>query len=125
MVDVGAMVLAFVLMVANWVDGWPFALGSFGTEPLLIVGLSLLVLSRTERSKSLAVIALVYVGIVVASLFYNYVNLFGQTGLNTPFHGETALLPNVLVPGVYLIVASLVLRRSTKRRGFTRGGSLE
>jgi hypothetical protein len=103
MVDTGAMLLAFVLMIGNWIDGWPFAVGTFGTEPLLIVGLSLLVLARTERSETLAVIALVYVGIVVVSLFYNYANLFGGSSLNTPFKGDAALLPNVLIPGVYLI----------------------
>jgi hypothetical protein len=125
MVDTGAVLLAFVLMLGNWFHGWPFVLGHFGTEPLLIVGLSLLVLARTERSETLAMIALVYVGIVVASLFYNYVNLFGRSGLNAPFHGEAALIPNVLIPGVYLIVASLMLRRSTRRRGYIRGESLE
>ena len=45
-------------------------------------------------------IALMYVGIVVALLFYNYVNLFGRSGLITPFHGEAVLIPNVLIPGV-------------------------
>jgi hypothetical protein len=82
-------------------------------------------LGRTERSEMLALIALMYVGIVVASLFYNYVNLFGRYGLNTLFQGEAAYLPNVLIPGAYLIVASLVLRRSTRRRRYIRGESLE
>jgi hypothetical protein len=125
MVETGAVLLAFVLMIGNWIHGWPLAVGHFGTEPLLIVGLSLLVLARTERSQTLAMVALVYVGIVVASLSYNYVNLFGRPGLNTPFHGEAAYLPNVLIPGAYLIVASLLLRRSTRRRGYIRGESLE
>jgi hypothetical protein len=125
MVETGAVLLAFVLMIGNWVHGWPIAVGHFGTEPLLIVGLSLLVLARTERSKTLAMIALMYVGIVVASLFYSYANLFGRSGLSTLFHGEAALLPNVLIPGTYLIVASLMLRRSTRRRGYIRGESLE
>jgi hypothetical protein len=121
MVETGAVLLAFVLMIGNWLHGWPVAVGHYGTEPLFIVGLSLLVLARTERSGTLAMIALVYVGIVFASLFYNYVNLFGRSGFNTPFQGEAALIPNVLIPGVFLIVASLVLRRSTKRRGYIRG----
>jgi hypothetical protein len=125
MVETGALLLAFVLMIGNWIHGWPIAVGRFGTEPLLIVGLSQLVLARTERSKTLAMIALVYVGIVVVSLFYNYVNLFERPGLNTPFHGEVAYLPNVLIPGAYLIVASLLLRRSTRRRAHIRGESLE
>jgi hypothetical protein len=125
MVETGAVLLAFVLMLGNWIGGWPLALGHFGTEPLLFVGLSLLVLARTERSGTLATIALVYVGIVYGSLFYNYVNLFGRSGFNTPFHGGAALIPNVLLPGVFLIVASLVLRRSTRRRGYIRGESLE
>jgi hypothetical protein len=30
MVDAGAMLLAFVLMVAHWFDGWPIAIGTFG-----------------------------------------------------------------------------------------------
>jgi hypothetical protein len=125
MVETGALLLAFVLMIGNWIHGWPIAVGQFGTEPLLIVGLSQLVLARTERSKTLAMIALVYVGIVVVSLFYNYVNLFERPGLNALFHGEVAYLPNVLIPGAYLIVASLLLRRSTRRRGHIRGESLE
>lgn len=104
------MLLAFVLMVGNWIDGWPFAVGSFGTEPLLIVGLSLLVLVRTERSGALAIIALGYGGTVVASLFNNYANLFGGSSLNTPFQGDAAVLPNVQIPGIYLFVTSLVLQ---------------
>jgi hypothetical protein len=125
MVDTGAILLAFVLMIGNWIDGWPFAVGTYGTEPLLIVGLSLLVLARTERSGTLATIALVYVGIVVASLFYNYVNLFGRFGFHTPFRKDAELLPNILIPGVYLIVTSLVLRRLSGRRGHIRGESFE
>jgi hypothetical protein len=79
---------------------WWLALCSrpFVTEPLLIVGLGLLVLARTERSETLPLIALVYVRIVVASLFYNSANLFGGSGLNTSFKGDAVLLPNVVNP---------------------------
>jgi hypothetical protein len=55
-----------------------------------------------------ALIALMYVGIVFASLF------------STPFRGEAVLIPSVLIPG-YLIVASLVLRGLAGRRGNIRG----
>jgi hypothetical protein len=87
MFETGAVLLAFVLMLGNWIGGWPLAVGHFGTEPLLLVGLSLVVLARTDRSETPALIALVYVGIVFALLFYNYVNLFRRSGLSTPFHG--------------------------------------
>jgi len=121
MVGTGAVMIAFVLMVGAWLGGWPFFIGNFGTEPLLIVGISLLALARTERSGTLAVLALTYVAIVVPSLFYNYINLFGRFGLRSADEVKWSFLPNILVPGLYLIGASLVLKRSTRRRRPTGG----
>lgn len=115
-VGTGALLLGVVLMLANWLSGWPVSIGDYGTEPLAIIAVSLLVLARTERSGWMAIFVLGYAVLIGFSLFYNDVNVFRMLGIAEPFRGSASLLPNLIVPGVYLLTGGAVLRLATRRR---------
>ena len=120
-VGTGAVLLAAVLMGAGWMSGWPVTVGNNGTEPLGIIAISLFVLARTERSVALAMFAGGFSVLVGISLFYNVVNAFERVGLAAPFRGTAALLPNLIVPGMYLVLGGLLFWNSTRRFALAGG----
>lgn len=120
-VGTGAILLAAILMAAGWMSGWPVTIGNNGTEPLAIVAISLFVLARTERSVPLAMFAIGFFVLVCISLFYNVVNVFERVGLAAPFRGSAALLPNLIVPGIYLVLGGLLFWNSTRRLALAGG----
>ncbi len=84
-----------------------------GLTPLLVIGVAVLVLSWTERSAPLAVIGVGYLALAIAANVYNLSDL-DQAGL--PFSGRYDMLPNVLLPGVALLVAGLVAAAVMRHR---------
>ena len=120
-VGTGAVLLAVILMAAGWLSGWPVTLGGYGTEPLAIVAISLFVLARTERSLPMAIFAGGFLGLTCISLFYNVVNAFARVGLAGPFAGSGTLLPNLIVPGAYLVLGGLLFCNSTRRTSVFEG----
>jgi hypothetical protein len=93
-----------------------------GTLAFLIIAAGLWALARAERSRALAVIALVYTGAALLSSLYNIENVFFRLGWNprTPFGWQLMALPNVLLPAAVLLAAGLgaflVQRRSGRER---------
>lgn len=73
-----------------------------GLTPLLLIALLLLVLAWTERSVALTVIALVQLGLALVVNLYDLPNLGYHAGL--PLLGRYDLVPNLLVPGAFLLV---------------------
>lgn len=120
-VGTGGILLAVILMAAGWLSGWPVALGNYGTEPLAIVAISLFVLARTERSLPMAIFAGGFLGLTSISLFYNVVNAFERVGIAGPFAGSGTLLPNLIVPGTYLLLGGLLFCNSTRRTSVFEG----
>jgi len=78
-----------------------------GTLAFLIIAIGLWVLARAERSRALAVIALVYTGAALLSSLYNVENIVFRLGWNPrgTFAWQLTALPNVLLPAVILLVA--------------------
>lgn len=120
-VGTGAILLAVILMAAGWLSGWPVSIGDFGTEPLAVIAISLLVLAGTERSGRMAVFATGCVVLVGFSLFYNDVDALRRLGLAGPFKGSASLFPNLLVPGVYLLIGGILFWNATRRSAIVEG----
>jgi hypothetical protein len=79
-----------------------------GTLAFLIIATGLWVLARAERSRALAVIALVYTGAALLSSLYNMENIVFRLGWNpgrSAFAWQLTALPNVLLPAAILLVA--------------------
>jgi hypothetical protein len=82
---------------------WPSDLVVRGTFPLLIVAVGLLALAWSERSRALALTAVIYTGAALLAALYNVSNLTARIGWN-PGSAEEPL-PNVLLPAAVLLIA--------------------
>jgi hypothetical protein len=82
---------------------WPGDLVVRGTFPFLIIAAGLWVLAWAERSRGLAVTALVYSGAALLASLYNVSNLLGRLGWNASIWQMTLLNP--LLPAMVLLVA--------------------
>ena len=78
-----------------------------GTLAFLIIAIGLWVLARAERSRVLAIIALVYTGAALLSSLYNVENIVFRLGWNPrgTFAWQLTVLPNVLLPAAILLIA--------------------
>jgi hypothetical protein len=82
-----------------------------GTLAFLIIAAGLWMLARVERSRALAVIALVYTGAALLSSLYNVENIVFRLGWNpgrSALAWQLTVLPNVLLPAAILLVAGCV-----------------
>ena len=100
--------LTLVVPALSWV--WlPFGdVWIRGTLAFLIIAAGLWVLARAERSRALAVIALVYTGAALLSSLYNVENIVFRLGWNpgrSAFAWQLTALPNMLLPAAILLVA--------------------
>ena len=100
--------LTMVVPALSWV--WlPFGdVWIRGTLAFLIIAAGLWVLARAERSRALAVIALVYTGAALLSSLYNVENVVFRLGWNpgqSTFAWQLTALPNVLLPAAILLAA--------------------
>jgi hypothetical protein len=109
MVVVGVALLAAVLFVDNarpyyhpFPDFW-----IRGTVALVIVAVGIAVLALLERSRAFGLFAAGFLALAVLSCLYDEVNLFYRFGLGAPFGGGGNALPNLLVPGIYLLLGGL------------------
>lgn len=82
---------------------WPGDLVVRGTFPFLIVAVGLLALAWAERSRALAVTAVIYTGAALLASLYDVSNIIYRLGWNLPPGDES--LPNVLLPAAVLLVA--------------------
>jgi hypothetical protein len=85
---------------------WPGDLIVRGTFPFVIIALGLLILAWAERSRALAVTAVVCVALSLLESLYNVGNIAYWLGWNLP--AGAAPLMNVLPSGLLLLVAGSV-----------------
>jgi hypothetical protein len=71
-------------------------------EPVEPVGLC--VLAALERSVPFGVFAVGFLGLALLSCLYDEVNIFQRLGMAGLFQGGANALPNLLIPGLYLLV---------------------
>jgi hypothetical protein len=119
MVVVGLGLLLLVLLVDSPQGSFPpFPdLWIRGTGALLIVASGIAVLAAIERSWGFAIFAAGFVGLALLSCLYDEVNIFGRLGLGVPFNGGGSALPNLLVPGIYLILGGVGFWIAGRRTG--------
>jgi hypothetical protein len=93
---------------------FPWFLTIHGMYPFLIIGISLCVLARSERSRALTLIAIVYLAAAVVACSYDVENQVARFGYYTSANWFM-VLPNAALPvGVLLLsgaTASLYRRR--------------
>lgn len=89
-----------------------------GTFAFLIIAVGLWVLAWAERSRALAVIALVYTGAALLASLYNVENLLFRLGWTprSPFGWQLTALPNVLLPALVLLAAGTGALLAQRRR---------
>jgi hypothetical protein len=75
-----------------------------GTGALVIVALGIAMLAVLERSRPFAVFATGFMALALISCLYNDVNILQHLGLAGAFQGADDQVPNVLLPGLYLVL---------------------
>jgi hypothetical protein len=93
---------------------WPGDLVMRGTFPFVIIAVGLLVLAWAERSRALTVTAAIYAGVSVVASLYDISNLTARLGwiLAPPQQS----LPNVLLPGLILLITGTAAFAVQRRR---------
>lgn len=86
-----------------------------GMQALLVIALGLAVLAMIERSWPFALFVMGFFGLALLSCLYNVSNLFVQFGIGGTWNGNDQDLPNLILPGSYLLVGGVlfyIFRRS-------------
>lgn len=114
-VGVGVLVLA----VAS--RGWitfkiPLDFWIRGMQALLVIAIGLIALAITERSRAFLLYVAGYLGLAMLSCLYDVSNLFVRLGIGSTWNGNTEALPNLILPGLYLLVGGVVFY-VVRRRG--------
>jgi hypothetical protein len=78
-----------------------------GTGVILVLAIGLGILAVLERDRMFGAYTIAFVGIALLSVLYDDVNLFQRFGLGAPFNGSGAALPNLLLPGIFLLLGGL------------------
>ena len=79
-----------------------FLLEGRGLEPLLVIGIGLGVLARLEHNRGLVVFAVLFLALALLANLYNIENEVSRLGWNLPVGAMN--LPNLVVPGLFLLV---------------------
>jgi hypothetical protein len=77
--------------------------GVRGLQTLLIIAIGIAALAIIERSLPLGIFATGFFGLALLSCLYDDVNILSRLGLSGPFGGNANSLPNLLLPGVFLL----------------------
>jgi hypothetical protein len=75
-----------------------------GTQALFVIFLGLAVLAVLERRWSYSLFVIGFLGLAILSSLYNVSNLFQRLGIGGNWNGSDQGLPNLILPGVYLVV---------------------
>lgn len=113
-VGIGVLVLAVVSR------GWitfkiPADFWIRGMQPLLVIAIGLMALAVTERSRAFLTFVVGFLGLALLSCLYDVSNLFVRLGLGSTWNGNNEALPNLILPGLYLLIGGVVfyfVRRS-------------
>lgn len=112
----GIGVLVLALVSRGWITfKIPADFWIRGMQPLLVIAIGLLALAITERSLAFLIYVVGFLGLALLSCLYDVSNLFTRLGIGSTWNGNIEALPNLILPGMYLLVGGVVfyvLRRS-------------
>jgi hypothetical protein len=108
-VVVGVGLLVLVLAVDRRTSPFPPIpdLWLRGTGALLIIALGIAALAMLERSRAFGLYAVGFCGLALLSCLYDDSNLFDRFGIGNPFLGGGEEVPNLLLPGLYLLLGGI------------------
>ena len=106
-IAVGLALLGLVLWVNYDSKTAPGDLWTRGTSAVIAIALGIAVLAILERSVPFGIFAAGFLGLAFLSSLYTVINLFQRLGIGGPFDGGNDALPNLLLPGAYLLVGGL------------------
>jgi hypothetical protein len=109
-----------VLVLAVASRGWitfkiPADFWIRGMQPLLVIAVGLLALALTEKSRAFLIYVIGFLGLALLSCLYDVSNLFARLGMGSEWTRNYEALPNLILPGLYLLVGGAVfyaLRRN-------------
>jgi hypothetical protein len=76
-----------------------------GLDPLLVIGIGVGILARLERSRALAVFAGMFFALALLANLYDLQNQVYRLGWHLP--AGAGYLPNVVLPGLFLLVGGI------------------
>jgi hypothetical protein len=106
---IGTAALALAVASRGWVTidiPWDFWIR--GTQALIVIAVVLGVLAFMERRLSFSLFVVGFLGLAILSTLYNVSNLFSQLGIGGSWNGRDQGLPNLILPGLYLLVGGVV-----------------
>lgn len=113
---VGVGVLVLAVASRGWVTfKIPADFWIRGMQPLLVIAIGLIALAITERSRAFLLYVAGFLGLALLSCLYDVSNLFVRVGIGSTWNGNIEALPNLILPGLYLLIGGVVfyiLRRS-------------
>jgi predicted transporter len=105
-VGLGALVLGVVSR--NWFSIAPTEMSIRGMQALLIIGLGLIVLAAIDHQWAVTLFVAGFLGLALLSCLYDVSNVFSRFGLGSRWPVDDQTLPNLIVPGIYLLVGGVV-----------------
>ncbi|MGH8980753.1 MAG: hypothetical protein ACRDWE_07015 [Acidimicrobiales bacterium] len=78
-----------------------------GTSAVVVIAFGLVALSILDRSIPFASFATGFVGLAFLTSLYTVINIFQRLGIAAPFRGTASDLPNLILPGAYLLIGGL------------------
>lgn len=106
---VGTAALALAVASRGWVTiDIPGDFWIRGMQALLVIAVVLGVLAAIERRWSFSLFVVGFFGLALLSTLYNVSNLFSRLGMGANWNGRDQGLPNLILPGLYLIVGGVV-----------------
>jgi hypothetical protein len=112
------MGLLFVVLITNGGGRQVPALPDFwarGLGALCVIAVGLCVLAFIERSVPFGIFAIGFLGLALLSCLYDEVNIFQRLGMAGLFQGGDNALPNLLIPGLYLLIGGLGFLVASRR----------
>lgn len=105
-VGLGALVLG--LASRNWFSIAPTEMSIRGMQALLIICLGLIVLALIDHQWAVTLFVTGFLGLALLSCLYDVSNVFSRFGLGSRWPANDRTLPNLLVPGIYLLIGGVV-----------------
>jgi hypothetical protein len=102
---IGVAVLALAVASRGWKTlGIPGDFWIRGVQALLVIAVGLVALAVIERSWPFLLFVAGFFGLALLSCLYNVSNLFVRFGIGATWNGNDQGLPNLILPGIYLLV---------------------